>query len=154
MEEHKIKLHVNGEQKEITIRSNCTLLEAIRDEMDLTGTKEGCAQGEGGACTVLVDGQATLACLTLVLDAVGKEITTIEGLAQGDRLDPVQEAFRESGAVACGYCIPGFIMAAKGLLNENPCPTEAEIREGINNNLCRCAGYQNIIDAIKTVANS
>ena len=145
----KIEITVNGVKREFDVKPNDLLLNVLRDRFYLTGTKYGCGIGECGACTVLLDGEPVLACLTLAVEADGHEITTIEGLAKDGKLDKVQEAFLEEGAVQCGFCIPGFIMTAKALLRENPRPTEEEIREYIKGNLCRCTGYVNIVKAIK-----
>ncbi len=129
-------------------------MDVIRDELKLTGTKEGCSLGECSACTVLMDGKAVNSCLVLAMDAVDKEITTIEGLAQGDKLHPIQEAFVNHGALQCGFCTSGMIITAKALLDENPNPTEDEVRAGIAGNLCRCTGYTKIIEAILATAQS
>ncbi len=148
----KIEITVNGVKREFDVKPNDLLLNVLRDRFYLTGTKYGCGIGECGACTVLLDGEPVLACLTLAVEADGHEITTVEGLAKDGKLDKVQEAFLEEGAVQCGFCIPGFIMTAKALLRENPRPTEEEIREYIKGNLCRCTGYVNIVKAIKKAA--
>lgn len=151
MNKHKIRFTINGEVREMEVKANMRLLDLIRDELDLTGTKEGCAGGECGACTVIVDGKAINSCLMLAVEADGKEIITIEGLAEGTVLDPLQESFVEHGALQCGFCIPGMIMSAKALLKRNPHPSELEIREAISGNLCRCTGYEKIIQAILAV---
>ncbi|MFZ5754885.1 MAG: (2Fe-2S)-binding protein [Bacillota bacterium] len=148
---HRIRFTINGEVREMEVKSNQRLLDLIRNDLDLTGTKEGCAGGECGACTVLVDGKAINSCLMLAVEADGKEILTIEGLAEGMVLDPIQESFVEHGALQCGFCIPGMIMSAKALLKKNPHPSEMEIREAISGNLCRCTGYEKIIEAILNV---
>jgi carbon-monoxide dehydrogenase small subunit len=129
-----------------------TLLEVLREDLGLTGTKEGCGLGECGACTVLMDGRAINSCLVLAAEADGREITTIEGLADGDRLHPIQQAFVDHGGLQCGFCTPGMIMSAKALLDKNPHPTEEEIKQGITGNLCRCTGYTKIIESIKAAA--
>lgn len=146
---------VNGMNYEAIIESNMTLLELIRDKLDLTGTKQGCAaSGNCGACTVLLDGQPILSCLTLAALAKGRQITTIEGLAEGGRLHPLQEAFIEWGAIQCGYCTPGMILSAKALLDETPHPTQQDVKEGLAGNLCRCTGYVKIIDAVLAAAGA
>jgi carbon-monoxide dehydrogenase small subunit len=129
-----------------------TLLDALRWDLDLTGSKECCAEGECGACTVLVGDRAVNACLVLAVEADGMEITTVEGLGDGAALSPLQDAFLQTGAIQCGFCIPGMVMAAQALLNENPSPTPAAVREGLAGNLCRCAGYQRIVDAVLLAA--
>jgi carbon-monoxide dehydrogenase small subunit len=145
-------LTVNGTPYEVAIEPHQSLLQLLREELHLTGTKEGCSEGECGACTVLLDGKTVDSCLIFALEAQGREVTTIEGLAQGDQLHPVQKAFAEYGAVQCGFCTPGMILAAKALLDSNPHPTELEIRQGISGNLCRCTGYVKIVEAIQTAA--
>lgn len=149
---HKISFTINNEKVEHEVVPNMTLLKMLREDFDFTGAKEGCGQGECGACTVLVDGKPVNACLMLAVDADGREILTIEGLAKGDELDQLQMSFITNGALQCGYCTPGMIMSAKGLLKENPNPTEKEIKDSISGNLCRCTGYKKIIEAIKEVA--
>jgi len=145
-------LTVNGTPYEVAIEPHQSLLQLLREELHLTGTKEGCSEGECGACTVLLDGKTVDSCLIFALEAQGLEVTTIEGLAQGDQLHPVQKAFAEYGAVQCGFCTPGMILAAKALLDSNPHPTELEIRQGISGNLCRCTGYVKIVEAIQAAA--
>ncbi len=145
----RIEITVNGRVKQFDVEPNTILLNLIREKLDLTGSKYGCGIGECGACTVYLDGEPVLSCLTLAVEADGRRVDTIEGVANGDRLDPVQEAFIEEGAIQCGYCTPGFIMTAKALLAENPDPTEAEIREYLKGNLCRCTGYVNIVRAVE-----
>lgn len=130
-----------------------TLLETLRYDLGLTGTKEGCGDGNCGSCTVLLDGQAVNSCLVLAIEVDGQEITTIEGLCQGGKLHPLQQAFIDEGAVQCGFCTPGMILSAKALLDSNPHPTEAEVRLAISGNLCRCTGYEKIVQAIMSVAN-
>jgi aerobic-type carbon monoxide dehydrogenase small subunit (CoxS/CutS family) len=149
-----ITLTVNGAKYEVAIESRQSLLQVLREELHLTGTKEGCSEGECGACTVFLDGQTVDSCLIFGLEADGREVVTIEGLAQGEQLHPVQKAFAEYGAVQCGFCTPGMILAAKALLDSTPHPTEAEIRRGISGNLCRCTGYVKIVEAIKAAAQS
>ena len=143
-----IELKVNGEIYEVAIDSNRTLLEVLRENLGLTGTKEACDMGDCGSCTVLIDGKPVLSCLTLAMDVQGKDILTIEGLAREGELDPVQKAFVEHGAIQCGFCTPGMIMSARALLDKNPKPTQEEIKKVISGNLCRCTGYTKIIEAI------
>ncbi|MDP2645704.1 MAG: (2Fe-2S)-binding protein [Desulfobacterales bacterium] len=147
-----IRLQVNGETYEINVEAHRTLLEVLRENLGLTGTKKGCDEGECGACTVLMDGSPVSSCLVLAFKAIGKKIVTIEGLAQNGRLHPLQQAFWDHSAFQCGFCTPGVIMAAKGLLDEVPNPTEHEIKQGIAGNLCRCTGYTKIIEAIQAVS--
>ncbi|MBI5440344.1 MAG: (2Fe-2S)-binding protein [Deltaproteobacteria bacterium] len=148
-----IELKVNGILHEVLVKPQQTLLEVLRDSLGLTGAKEGCGLGGCGACTVLLDGVPALSCLMLVEAAVGKEIVTIEGLAKEGVLDPLQESFVRHGAIQCGYCSPGMIMTGKALLDQNPKPSREEIRLAIAGNLCRCTGYQKIVDAIEAVAS-
>ncbi len=148
----RIEFTLNGRKRRLDVEPNELLLNLLRDELGLTGTKYGCGIGVCGACTVLLDGEPILSCLTLAVEVDGKTVETIEGLGRGGRLDPVQEAFIEAGAIQCGFCTPGFIMAAKALLRENPDPTEEEIREYLKGNLCRCTGYINIVKAVKLAA--
>jgi len=147
-----LDINVNGTMHTIEVKNNWTLLNVIRDELGLTGTKCGCNKGECGACTVLVNGKPILSCLTLVVSAQGQEILTIEGLLKDRKLHPIQQSFIERGAIQCGFCTPGMIMSAKALLDSNPRPSEAEIRAGINGNLCRCTGYAKIVEAIMAAA--
>jgi carbon-monoxide dehydrogenase small subunit len=148
----KIEITVNGAKRVFDVEPQTLLLNLIRDEMDLTGTKYGCGIGECGACTVLLDGDAVLACMVLAVDADDRRVDTIEGLAEGGKLHPIQEAYLDEGAVQCGFCTPGFIMATKALLDENPEPTEQEIREYLNGNICRCTGYVNIVKAVQAAS--
>ena len=148
----EIEITINGRKRRFDVEPNKLLLNLVRDELHLTGTKYGCGIGECGACTVHMDGQAVLSCMVLAVDADGRSVTTIEGVADGDRLDPVQEAYIEEGAIQCGFCTPGFIMTTKSLLKENPDPSEAEIREYLKGNYCRCTGYVNIIKAVQSAA--
>jgi len=149
----KIELKVNGEIHEVEVESHRTLLEVLREKLGLTGTKEACNKGDCGACTVLVDGKPLLSCLALAIEAQGKEISTIEGMAkEGYELHPIQQAFVDEGATQCGFCTPGMIMSAKALLDRNPNPTDEEIKEGISGNLCRCTGYITIVNAIQAAA--
>ncbi|MGB9629170.1 MAG: (2Fe-2S)-binding protein [Thermodesulfobacteriota bacterium] len=144
---------LNGESVEVEIEPHLTLLQVLRDKLELTGTKEGCGMGECGACTVLIDGKAVNSCIFPALEVEGKNVTTIEGLIdiQGN-LHPIQKAFIDYGAIQCGFCTPGMVLSAKALLDENPKPTEEEIRNGIAGNLCRCTGYLHIIQAIKAAS--
>jgi aerobic-type carbon monoxide dehydrogenase small subunit (CoxS/CutS family) len=148
----EIEITINGRKRQFDVEPNKLLLNLVRDELYLTGTKYGCGIGECGACTVHLDGQAVLACMVLAVDADGRSVTTIEGVADGEKLDPVQEAYIEEGAIQCGFCTPGFIMTTKALLKENPDPSEAEIREYLKGNYCRCTGYVNIIKAVQSAA--
>jgi aerobic carbon-monoxide dehydrogenase small subunit len=143
-----VSFTVNGSARAFDVETHRTLLEALRDRLNLTGTKECCAEGECGACTVLLNGRAVNACLVLAVECDGENIVTIEGLSVDGQLDPVQQAFVETGAVQCGFCIPGMIVAARYLLSTNPHPSEDEIKDGLAGNLCRCAGYSRIIDAV------
>jgi carbon-monoxide dehydrogenase small subunit len=152
--EVEIDLKVNGRHYTLQIAPWRTLLEVLRENLGLVGTKKSCNEGQCGACTVIMDGRAVPSCLVLAIDAQGKEILTIEGLSEGERLHPIQESFLKHGAVQCGFCTAGMVMSAKALLDENPNPTLEEIRRGISGNLCRCTGYQHIIDSIKAVAGS
>ncbi|NQS89441.1 (2Fe-2S)-binding protein [Patescibacteria group bacterium] len=148
-----LHLKVNGEEYQLKVEPQEILLDVIRDKINLTGTKRGCDSGDCGACTIIMDGKAVNSCLVLALEADGKEILTIEGLAKKGQLHPLQKAFVEYGAIQCGYCTPGMIMSAKALLDENPDPTEEEISKAIAGNLCRCTGYVKIVQAIKAVAD-
>lgn len=148
----QIEINVNGKPRKFDVEPNVLLLNLLRDDMYITGSKYGCGLGECGACTVHLDGEAVLACMMLAVDADGKRVDTIEGLADGDALDPVQEAFLEEGAVQCGFCTPGFIMTTKALLRETPDPSEEEIREYLKGNMCRCTGYVNIVRAVQSAA--
>jgi len=147
-----IELKVNGEIHEVVIEPRTTLLQVLREDLGLTGTKQGCNTGDCGVCTVLIDGKPTVSCLTLAIEAQGKEILTIEGLAGDGELHPLQQAFIDHFAVQCGYCTTGMILSAKALLDKNPHPTEDEVREAISGNLCRCTGYVKIVEAIIAVA--
>ena len=150
----EIRFLVNEESVSVVVEPHWTLLKVIRDVLGLTGTKEGCGEGDCGSCTVLVDGKAVNSCLILANDIDGRRVTTIEGLACGAELHPLQKAFLEKGAVQCGFCSPGMILTAKSLLDQNPCPSEEEIRYAIAGNLCRCTGYVKIVDAIQSVAQA
>lgn len=149
-----IVLKVNGVTYNVNVETHRTLVEVLRETLGLTGTKKSCNEGECGACTVLIDGQPAASCLVLAVGAQGKEITTIEGLAKGETLHPVQEAFVKHAAIQCGYCTPGMVMVAKAFLEENPNPTPAEVRKAISGNLCRCTGYQQIVDAVMAAAET
>jgi carbon-monoxide dehydrogenase small subunit len=150
--ERIIRLHVNQEEYNVIVRPGDSLLGVLRNRLGLTGTKECCNEGDCGACTVIMDKRAVNACLVLAVEAEGEEILTVEGLAQGTRLHPLQEAFIKVGGFQCGFCTPGMLMSAKALLDQNPDPTEEEIRKGISGNLCRCTGYVKIIQSIKEAA--
>jgi aerobic-type carbon monoxide dehydrogenase small subunit (CoxS/CutS family) len=149
---YPIELTVNGARRTVDVASTETLLDALRWGLDLTGSKECCAEGECGACTVLIDGRAVNSCLVLAVEAGGMDVTTVEGLEDGGRLSPLQDAFLATGAIQCGFCIPGMVVAAQALLDENPHPSPDEIREGLAGNLCRCAGYQRIVAAVQQAA--
>ena len=151
---HSIRLTVNGETYDILVESFMSLLDALRDELHLTGTKKGCDEGDCGACTVILEGKAVTSCLVLAMDANGRDVLTVEGLAQGERLHPVQQAFLENGGFQCGFCIPGLIMTTVGYLRENPNPTEQDVRYAIGGNLCRCTGYSKVVKAILSAADT
>ncbi len=151
---HLIELKVNGEFYEVTIDAHRTLLEVLRENLGLTGTKEGCDLGTCGTCTVLIDGKAALSCITLAIDSQEKEITTIEGLAQDGKLHPLQQNFVDYGAIQCGFCTSGMVLSATAMLSENPQPTKEDVKRGISGNLCRCTGYTKIIQAVMATANS
>jgi aerobic-type carbon monoxide dehydrogenase small subunit (CoxS/CutS family) len=152
MKRFSFTLTVNNETHAVVTSPNTTLLEVLRDDLQLTGTKEGCGEGACGSCTVLVEGQPVRSCLTLAVAMEGKSITTIEGLAQGGKLHPIQEAFVEHHAIQCGFCSPGMILASHALLNDNPAPSEGEIRRAISGNVCRCTGYAKIVKAVQSLA--
>jgi carbon-monoxide dehydrogenase small subunit len=151
-ERQEISLGVNGEARELSLPVTRTLMQVLRDDLGLTGTKNGCEQGVCGACTVLIDGQPARACLALAATLSGREVTTIEGLGCGDSLGPMQQAFVEAGAIQCGFCMPGMIVQATELLRENPSPSIDEIRHAISGNLCRCSGYVKVIEAVALAA--
>ncbi len=146
-----VKLKVNGDLCEVMVNPNMTLLELLREGLGITGTKRGCDSGECGTCTVIMNGKAVSSCLVLAVEAEGKEVITIEGLAKGDELHPIQKAFIDNASVQCGFCSPGMILSAKALLDNNAKPTETEIKEAIAGNICRCGGYTRIVEAIATV---
>lgn len=144
-----LRLSVNGEARELLVKPYSTLLEVLREDLRLTGTKHGCEAGECGACTVLIDGVPKLSCVVLPAQAEGAEVTTIEGVANGSELHPVQKAFLDAGAVQCGYCTPGMVLTATALLDDNPEPSREEIKDALAGNLCRCTGYASIVEAVE-----
>lgn len=148
----EIRLTVNDKSYDLQVKPWATLLEVLREDLGLTGTKEGCGIGECGACTVIMDGKAVNACIVLATEANGSSVTTIEGLANGTGLHPIQEAFLEKGGMQCGFCTPGMIVATKVLLDDNPRPTEEEIRRGLSGNFCRCTGYAKIFESVEAAA--
>ena len=152
MEKNKVTLRVNGEKYDLLTYPHRTLLEVLREDLELTGAKESCGEGACGSCTILLDGLPVRSCLLLALEVEGRDITTIEGLAAGGRLHPVQEAFVEHHAIQCGICTPGMILTAKALLDATPEPTEEEIRRALSGNICRCTGYAKIVEAIKAAS--
>jgi aerobic-type carbon monoxide dehydrogenase small subunit (CoxS/CutS family) len=149
-----IELRINGEAHSLQVGTQRTLLEVLRQDLLLTGTKTGCNQGVCGACSILVDGNSVRACLSLAVAMQGRDIVTIEGLSDGARLDPVQQAFLDAGAIQCGFCMPGMIISAKALLGKNPRPSRQEIRHALGNNICRCSGYVKVIDAVHRAATT
>ena len=149
-----IELRVNGTRRRVDLETERSLLSVLRDDLDLTGAKYGCGEGQCGACTVLIEGQPVRSCVTQVSAVAGKQITTIEGLEQSGRLHPLQEAFLEAGAMQCGYCIPGMIMSGVGLLKKNPHPSEPDIARAMEGNICRCGTYPRVVAAIRQAANS
>jgi len=153
MNDVETSLNVNGVDYRLRIEPWRTLVETLRENLGLMGTKKACNEGECGACTVIVDGRAVASCLMLALDARERQIITIEGLSNGEKLDPIQESFLRHGGLQCGFCTPGMVMSAKALLDENPTPRLGEVREAIAGNLCRCTGYQHIIDSILDASN-
>jgi carbon-monoxide dehydrogenase small subunit len=149
---HRITLDINGTSEVLDVPSNMTLLQMLREKLALTGTKNGCSAGECGACTVLLDGEPVNSCMVLAVECDGARVVTVEGLVHDRQLDPLQEAFMKSGAVQCGFCIPGMLISARALLDRNPAPSEDDIREALVGNLCRCTGYIRIIDAVRAAA--
>ncbi|MBW1783687.1 MAG: (2Fe-2S)-binding protein [Deltaproteobacteria bacterium] len=154
MERFKVKLQVNGESMALDVNPSETLLETLRDRLELTGAKEGCGLGACGSCTVLLNGLPTRSCIVLTAELDGAEVSTIEGLADGTKLNPLQESFMEKGAVQCGFCTPGMILTAKGLLDRNPRPTHEEVIRTMSSNLCRCTGYKKIVEAVEAVSST
>lgn len=154
MERRLIRLRVNGEEHDVVVSPHETLVEVLRERLELTGTKMGCGEGACGTCSVLLDGKPVRSCLTLAVEVQGKDIVTIEGLAEGGELHPVQKAFIEHGAIQCGFCSPAMILTSKALLEENPHPTEEEVRSAISGQVCRCTGYAKIVEAILAAADS
>jgi aerobic-type carbon monoxide dehydrogenase small subunit (CoxS/CutS family) len=152
VEKARLRLKVNGEDREVLAPVHHTLLEVLREELGLTGTKHGCELGECGTCTVLLDGRPVLSCLTLPVECEGRVVLTVEGLARGSRLHPLQQAFAELGAAQCGYCTPGFLLVAEALLRDKRAPSRAEIAEALAGNLCRCTGYLKIFEAVELAA--
>jgi len=146
-------LTVNGETVHLAVSPDASLLDALREDLELTGAKQGCGEGECGACSVLLNGKVVNSCLVLAAECAGAEVLTIEGLGRLGKLHPLQEAFVQIGAVQCGFCTPGMVMAAYALLKENPSPSEADVRRALEGNLCRCTGYRKIIDAVLAAAN-
>ena len=149
----RVEFTVNGDPREILVNPGETLLDVLRDDLGLTGTKKGCGKGECGACTVILDGEAVPSCLVLAASVNGKKIITIEGIAENGKLHPLQEAFVKYYAVQCGFCTPGMILTAKAYLDVNPNPSEEEVREALQANLCRCTGYEKIVEAVMAVVN-
>jgi len=148
----QLTLTVNGEARDLVVAVHKTLLEVLREDLGLTGTKHGCELGECGTCTVLVDGEPVLSCLALPVELQGRDIKTVEGMADGSRLHPLQQAFAELGAAQCGYCTPGILLTAEALLEDNPTPSRDEVRVALAGNLCRCTGYTKILDAVELAA--
>ena len=149
----KIKLTVNGQKREVDVKPHTRLLDLLREDLGLTGTKEGCGKGECGACTVIMNNKVVASCLVLAPQADGAEIQTVEGLGDKEKLHPIQQSFIETGAVQCGFCIPGMIMSSKKLLDDNINPSDEEIKRGLSGNICRCTGYVKIVDAVKEASH-
>jgi len=149
-----IHLNINDENYEVIVRPRESLLDVLRNKLNLTGTKQGCNEGDCGACTVIMDGRTVNACLVLAVEAEGRKVLTVEGLARGPELHPLQEAFIRHGGFQCGFCTPGMLMSAKALLDENPDPSDEQIRRGISGNLCRCTGYAKIVESIREAARA
>lgn len=149
----KIRMSVNGMECELEVKPWATLIDVLREDLGLTGTKEGCGMGECGACTIIMNGETVNACLVLAVEANGKNITTIEGLADGEKLHPIQQSFVEVGGLQCGFCTPGMILSTKALLDHNPNPTDAEIKKGLEGNFCRCTGYTKIVQSVRDAAS-
>ncbi|MDZ7673210.1 MAG: (2Fe-2S)-binding protein [Halanaerobiales bacterium] len=149
----KIELTVNGEKRKVDVKPHTRLLDILREDLGLTGTKEGCGKGECGACTVIMNDKVVTSCLVLAVQADGAKVLTVEGLTKEDKLHPIQESFIEKGAVQCGFCIPGMIMSSKKLLDDNKNPTDDDIKRALSGNICRCTGYVKIIDAVKSAAH-
>ena len=152
MPDTDVQLNVNGQTHDLAVPGHRTLLDVLRDELDLTGAKRGCDRGECGACTVLLDGKPVYACITLIGQVRGRKVLTVEGLASDGRLDAVQQAFLDEDGGQCGYCTPGFLMSARALLDTNPQPSDSEIREALSGNLCRCNAYGRILQSVRTAA--
>jgi carbon-monoxide dehydrogenase small subunit len=152
IDEVELAFTVNGDPVRVKVASHATLLEVLREQLELTGTKYGCGEGECGACSVMLDGKLVNSCLVLALECAGSTVLTIEGLAAGGELHPIQQAFVDCGAIQCGFCTPGMIMAAYALLQANPSPTEEEVKRALEGNLCRCTGYRKIVDAVLSLA--
>ena len=154
MERYSVTLKVNGESMQLDVKPSETLLETLRDRLELTGAKEGCGLGACGSCTVLLDGFPTRSCIVLTAELEGSDVRTIEGLADGEKLDPIQDSFMEKGAVQCGFCTSGMILTAKGLLERNAQPSRGDIIRTMSSNLCRCTGYKKIVEAVEAVSST
>ncbi len=152
MPDLQVRLTVNGKAHDLSLPAHRTLLDVLRDELDLTGSKRGCDRGECGSCTVLLDGRPVYSCITLAAQVRGRSVLTVEGMADDDQLDPVQQAFLDEDGAQCGYCTPGFLLSTRALLDANPHPTDAEIRDALSGNLCRCNAYGRILQSVRTAA--